>query len=112
MIASITELNLKNFISFLKFIPHAVKSHRKASNSPGIISVSVKSKGLLIQRTLTVWADEKAMKDFVRSDSHLNAMKVFPKIANTSYTAHFEVLKTPTWDESLEYLKLHGRKLG
>ncbi len=112
MIASITELNLKNFWSYLKFIPHAIRSHRQARLSSGLISISTKSNGFLVQRTLTIWNDEKSMHHFVRSGAHLDAMKVFSKIANSSFTAHYEVNGTPSWDEAMVYLKSHGRKAG
>jgi hypothetical protein len=111
MIASVTELNLKNFWSFLKFIPHAMRSHRQARQSAGLVSISTKSDGILVQRTLTVWKDEKSMRDFVRSGDHLSAMKTFPNIANTSFTAHFETTDHPTWEGALKHLKSHGRKV-
>ncbi len=111
-IASITELRLKNFWCYLRFIPHAMKSHRQASRSPGLISISVKSEGLLIQRTLTVWTDETAMMQYVRSGAHLAAMKVFRQIANRSFTHHFEIDSSTSWDEALQILKVHGRSHG
>lgn len=112
MIASVTELNLKNFWSFLKFIPYAMRSHSQARQSDGLVSISTKSDGLLVQRTLTIWKDEKSMRDFVRSGHHLAAMKIFPNIANTSFTAHFETANHPTWEDALNYLKKHGRQVG
>ncbi|MEI8025869.1 MAG: hypothetical protein WCI18_05950 [Pseudomonadota bacterium] len=111
MIASVTELNLKNFLCYLKFIPHAIRSHKQARLSNGLISISTKSNGLLVQRTLTVWKDEASMLRFVRSGPHLAAMKVFGKLADQSYTFHFEVSAHPTWEESLEQLRKHARQV-
>lgn len=110
MIASVTELNLKNFWSFLVFIPHAVKSKIQASKAKGIVSIALASDGILTQRTLTVWESEQAMHDYVRSGDHLKAMKVFAKHAKKSFTTHFSVESTPTWVEALDHLRKHGRE--
>lgn len=111
MIASVTELNLKSFLCYLQFIPHAIRSHKQARLSNGLISISTKSKGFLVQRTLTVWKDEASMLGFVRSGPHLAAIKVFGKLADQSYTIHFEVAANPTWEEAIEHLRKYGRQL-
>lgn len=112
MIASVTELNLKGFTAFFRFLPHAIKSQRQASKAPGVISVRVSSKGLLVQRTLSVWADEKSMLDYVRSGAHLEAMKAFKKMANRSHTARFETASVPDWETALKHLREHGKAFG
>lgn len=110
MVASITELNLKNLWAFFQFLPHAVKSKNQAGKAPGALMVKVGMDGILTQRTLTVWESEKAMMDYVRSGAHLNAMRVFSKIANKSYTARFPVEKFPSWEEAIKYLRENGRE--
>ncbi len=112
MIASVTELNLKNFWSLFLFLPHAVRSKVQADKSKGLISISIKSEGLLVQRTLTVWEDEASMKDYVRSGWHLKAMKSFGKMAQKSFVVKFEVQATPTWEEAIKQLRAHGRSIG
>ncbi len=109
MIASVTELNLKSFLCYLRFIPHAFRSHKQARQSHGLITISTKSDGFLVQRTLTVWKDQESMLGFVRSGPHLAAMKVFGKLANQSSTVHFEVTAQPNWEESLAHLRGHGK---
>jgi hypothetical protein len=109
MIASITELHLKNFFSFIRFLPHAIKSKIQADKAEGRISVDLNSEGLLIQRTLTLWESKDSMMKYVRSGHHLEAMKIFKKIAKTSYTANFEVTEAPTWGQALKVLKENGR---
>jgi hypothetical protein len=110
MVASITELNLKNFWSYFVFIPHAVKSKIQASKSKGIVSISIRSEGLFTQRTLTVWETEQAMREYVRSGDHLKAMRAFAKHANKSYSAHFEVDAAPSWEMAIDYLRAHGKE--
>jgi hypothetical protein len=112
MIASVTELNLKNFWGYLRFIPHAIRSKIQADKAKGIISISLKSDGFLVQRTLTVWEDEASMKNYVRSGWHLKAMKDFSKMANKSYVVKFEIQKAPSWEEAIQYLRTHGREIG
>jgi len=110
MIASVTELNLKNYWCFVRFLPHAIKSKMQADRAPGVVFTAVSSDGILVQRTLTVWKNADSLKNYVKSDAHLAAMKVFPKIAKKSFTARFEVTKPPTWEEALKHLRQYGKE--
>lgn len=112
MIAAVTELHLKNFWAWLRFVVPAVRSKIQADRAPGIVSVRVDAEGLSIQRTLTVWQSEEAMWTYVRSRAHVKAMKMFRTLANTSYTAHFPVAEVPTWEGALAVLKTRGRQHG
>lgn len=112
MIASVTELNLKNFWSLFYFVPHAIRSKRQADKADGLISISIKPEGFLVQRTLTVWQDETSMKNYVRSGWHLDAMKAFPKMANKSYVVTFDVEEEPSWEEAIQQLRTRGRAIG
>lgn len=89
-----------------------MKSHAQALKAKGIVSLQVKSNGLLVQRTLTLWENAESMKEYVRSGSHLQAMKAFPTLANKSFTAVFEVQVPPTWDDALAQLKRSNREHG
>ncbi len=96
MIASITELHLKNFWCYLRFLPLAITSKIQAERSPGLISLQLNSKGFFVQRTLAVWKDEKHLRDYVTSGAHLWAMKASRKIAKRSVTTSFAVKSLPT----------------
>ena len=109
MVASITELNLKNFWSYLVFLPHAIRSNRQASQAEGMISMQVRSDGILVQRTLTVWQSARDMMNFVKAGPHRNAVVSFSRYANPSFTCHFEVDEVPSWDHALERLRKDGR---
>lgn len=112
MIAAVTELNLKNFWCYLRFLPHALSCKIQAERSPGLIFIQLNSKNLLVQRTLTVWKNEKCMEDYVKSTAHMRAMKVFSKISKRSTTARFTVKSLPSWSEALQQLKKNGREHG
>ncbi len=112
MVAAVTELNLKNFWCYLRFLPHAVLCKIQAERSPGLIFIQLNSKNLFVQRTMTVWKNDKCMDDYIKSGSHLRAMKVFSQISKRSVTARFTVKSLPTWGEALQQLKKNGREHG
>ena len=68
------------------------------------------SEGIFVQRTLTVWESEQAMKDYGKSGDHIKAMRAFAAHANRSYTAHFEIETVPTWETALDYLLKNGKE--
>lgn len=109
MIVSITELNLKNFWSFLIFIPHAVKSKIQASKAKGLVFIDLQSEGLLVQRTLSAWETEQDVRNYIKSGNHLKAMKALGRHSKTSYTARYTSETMPTWDEALAYLRKNGK---
>ncbi len=76
-----------------------------SDRTPGIVSSQVSAEGFLVQRTLTAWDSLESMKDYVRSEPHLGAMKQFSRLANTSFTTHFESTQVPDWPEALAQLK-------
>ena len=110
MIASVTELNLKNFWSFIRFIPHAVRCKIQAGKTPGLISISFARDGILSQRTLTVWEDERSLIKYIGKGSHLKALQVFKKIAKDSYTVRYECKEIPSWEEAKNKLNENGVK--
>lgn len=111
MFVSVTELHLKGVLSFIRFIPHAIKSKMQADQADGVKSVQVSSQGLLIQRTLTVWESKDHMLKYMRSGAHIDAMKIFSKIATDSFSYNFESESLPTWENALELLKQHGKRI-
>lgn len=51
-----------------------------------------------IAHTVTVWSSRKDMLNFLRSGSHREAMRVFPKIG-TGYGFGSDMETVPTWQE-------------
>lgn len=108
MIAAVTELHLRSIWVFPRFLWHAARSKKQAERSVGVLSVRVTSDGFRIQRTLTLWEDEKSMWAFVRSNPHRKAMKTTGQLSRITRTTHFAVDQPPTWNEALERLRVEG----
>lgn len=94
---SITGLKIKSPLHFFTFWWHAVRSMVQAKSAPGNISADAKVING-INHTLSVWTDEKAMREFIITGHHLKAMKAFNRIA-TGKTFGFKSRDVPDWDE-------------
>jgi quinol monooxygenase YgiN len=96
---SITGLRLKAPWHLPRFMWHAVRAMTQAQKAPGNLSVAARRIDG-VHHTLTVWTDAAAMRRFVASGAHLQAMRAFPVIA-TGKTLGFETRrdKVPGWDQ-------------
>ncbi len=107
MYVSITGLKPKNLLAVLKFWTLAIPSFRQAQTAKGNLSSSVKRiKGY--QCTLTSWENRDLMLDFMRSGTHLKAMKAFHSIA-TGKTYGYETDVLPNWQEAFALLESKGK---
>ena len=108
MYISITGLRPKGFLGFIRFWKFAIPSFNQARIADGIVFCQVKRiKGN--QCTLTAWESRDQMLKFMRSGSHLTAMKSFHKIA-TGKTFGFESDTIPSWEEAFDILISKGRE--
>lgn len=60
------------------------------------------------QCTITAWENREIMLEFMRSGSHLKAMKAFHSIA-TGRTYGYESENIPNWDEAYNLLQEKGK---
>ncbi len=104
---SITGLRVRSFWFVLTFWRHAVASKIQSEKAPGILHSDVKRING-IQHTLTAWENREAMKKFIYSGPHAQAIRVFRKIA-TGKTFGFEATKLPTWEEVHALWNEHGQ---
>jgi hypothetical protein len=107
---SITGLQLKSWRYFFKFWWHAVRSMTQAKSAPGNISTETHHINGM-QHTLSVWVDEAAMRQYLVSGAHRQAMATFHSIA-TGKTFGFYANKAPTWSEAYELWKQNGKSVG
>lgn len=104
---SITGLKVHNVWSVWRFWRHALPSMAQAKAAPGNISASArKING--IQHTLTVWESEAAMKRYIHSGAHREAIRAFGKIG-TGKTFGFETDRVPEWSEVHDLWLTRGR---
>lgn len=99
MLISITGLKPKGFWAALRFWTLAIPCFRAAQKAEGNLFCQTKSHNGY-QHTLTAWTSKKHMKSYALSPVHLNAMKVFPRIA-TGKTFSYEGESVPSWDEAI-----------
>ncbi len=104
---SITGLKPKGILSYFRFWTLAIPSFRQAQTAKGNLFCEVKRVNGF-QCTLTAWENKEFMFDFMRSGTHLRAMKSFHKIA-TGKTFGFESDKIPSWEEAFALLEEKGK---
>lgn len=108
---SITGLRVKpGLMNRLRFQYHAVRSFMQAQKAEGVLRVAAKRING-VEHTITAWRDRDAMLDFVRSGSHLEAMKAFHRIAEGS-TFSQQTDRIPRWGEVHELWKERGVRYG
>ncbi len=107
MYVSITGLTPKGLLGTLRFWVLAVPSFRQAQRAPGNLFYEVR-RIQNYQCTLTAWTSRDAMLDYLRSGTHLKAMKAFKRIA-TGKSFGYEADSVPSWAEAFERLVRDGR---
>lgn len=90
------------------FFRHAIPSLIQARKAPGNLFADVR-KVADVQHTLTVWEDRAAMRAYLMSGAHLQAIKAFRQIGS-GRTCGYESDRQPGWDEALEYWHQYGRE--
>ena len=105
---SITGLKPKGILGFIRFWLFAIPTFRQAQTAKGNLFCEVKRINGY-QCTLTAWEDKNIMREFMKSGTHLKAMKSFHKIA-TGRTYGYESETMPTWAEAFHLLQTHGRE--
>ena len=106
---SITGLRLKGLHHAPRFWWHATRSMMQAKAAPGNVSADArKIDG--VHHTLTVWESKEAMRTFLVSGAHLQAMKSFKSLATGSVIG-FEADHAPSWQEAREIWRTKGRQV-
>lgn len=105
---SITGLRPKGIIGFIRFWRLAIPSFAQAKGAAGNVFCEVKKMNGF-QCTLTAWESREQMLLFMRSGTHLKAMKAFTKIA-TGRTYGYESDSVPSWPEAFQLLQEKGKQ--
>jgi hypothetical protein len=104
---SITGLRLKRFYHAPVFWWYAVRAMVQAKSAPGNISADARTING-VHHTLTVWTDPAAMRRYLTSGAHGQAMRQFDSIA-TGKTLGYLAQSPPRWDEVHEIWLTRGR---
>lgn len=104
---SVTGLRIKGPLAFFGFWRHAIPSKMQADKAPGLLFLELKTIDRF-HHTFTIWENKEAMQAYLKSGSHLKAMKVFRKIA-TGKVLGYEANSAPTWEDALRLWSEEGR---
>ncbi|OQW54908.1 MAG: hypothetical protein A4S14_14755 [Proteobacteria bacterium SG_bin9] len=97
MYVSITGLRLKSVRQMPRFWWYAIRAMRQAKRAPGNILAETRTIDG-VHHTLSVWENEAAMRRYLVSGAHREAMRVFPEIASGS-TLGYEADTPPDWNQ-------------
>ncbi len=104
---SITGLQVRRFWHVPTFWRHAIASMAQAQRAEGCLGASARTING-VHHTRSIWRDRKDMLAFLGKEAHLEAMKLFPRIA-TGKTLGFEATEVPDWDEVHRLWRTQGR---
>ena len=107
MYVSVTGLKNIGFIGWIKFWAVAIPAFRAAKKAEGCLFCETKMLSGY-HHTLTVWVDKNSMMKYRSSTAHLNAMRIFPKIAYGKIHG-WETSRFPTWNDALKFFDDYAR---
>ena len=94
---SITGLQVRRVWHIPSFWSHAMKAMMQARNAPGNISADARTING-VHHTLSIWTDKHAMRAYLTAGPHLEAMRLFPRIA-TGKVVGYIAPQAPEWSE-------------
>jgi heme-degrading monooxygenase HmoA len=112
-IISVTRLHLRSPRFVPEFFWYTYKARHQAGTNSGNVGVSIRKTKELAFWTLSLWPDIEAMKSFVITSPHKEAMQ---KLAHWCDEAAFadwqqDTNDPPSWDRAAETLRTSGRLL-
>src|SRR5688572_24663642 len=111
---SLTCLRLRNCLQLPRFMLHASRSRRQAQAANGFIAGALSADPpRLTFWTTTVWESEAAMRAFLVSGAHREAMPTLGALCDEASVAHTmrETDQLPGGEEAVELMRRVGRIL-
>lgn len=105
MIVSTAQLRLKSVFKLLPALRLSASIIKEMQKAPGFRGHKAGPRGLLTLCTITLWDSEEAMMHFVRSGTHLEAMKQTASLARSARATHWQGDSLPTWKEAAMQLE-------
>jgi len=108
---SITRLRVRSWLYLPAFALHAFKSARQAAKAEGNLATRLLRDRRNTFWTGTVWTTHAAMKRFMLSGGHRQAMGKLPHWCDEAALVHWtqEIAELPTWQEVWARLQRDGR---
>ena len=109
---SITRLRVRSWLYLPGFLLYSFKSARQAKNLPDNLATALLRDRRNTYWTITVWTSDAAMKSFMLSGPHREAMRKLPIWCDEASVAHWtqDSAEPPTWIEAHARLRSEGRK--
>jgi hypothetical protein len=109
---SITRLRLRSWRFVPGLIWYALLSKRQAQSAPGNLRALTLREAHNTFWTCTVWQDEAAMRAFMVTGAHRQAMRVLPEWCDEASVAHWQQdsAEQPAWIEVHRRMKSEGRR--
>jgi len=104
---SVTGLQLRRWWYAPLFWRHAWLSLKQVERAEGIVFADARRVNG-VHHTLTVWTDERALKQVLYRGPHRAAIRVFPRIADGK-TCRYLSDGIPSWEEALAEWHRSGR---
>ena len=106
---SITGFRLRARRHMFRFWWHTIRSMAQARRAPGNVKAEARlAEG--VYHTLSVWADERAMRAFLLSGSHRQAMRAFRAIGSGQVLG-FHTQHPPDWEAGLRRWRSEAREV-
>lgn len=111
-LVSITRLRIRSWRYFLPFLFFAIRSSRQAKAAEGNLDVLLFRDAHNAFWTRTLWTNESAMKSFMLSGAHRQAMPRLMEWCDEAAVAHWEqeTHQPPGWYEAHRRLQQEGRR--
>lgn len=111
MLSSITRLRVRSIRFLPAFLWHAFQIQRQVERAAGFVGGRLLIDRKLTFWTLTVWENEKTMKQFRGTGAHVRVMSRLGNWCDEAAYAHWSQLgdAIPQWDESYEHLVKEGQ---
>lgn len=108
---SVTRLRLRSPLYLPAFFWYAIQSSAQAKRASGNLRTATRRQARNVFWTLTVWESEAAMRVYMTSGAHREAM---PKLAQWCDEAsvthwHQDNIELPTWAEAEQHMAQTGR---
>lgn len=108
---SVTRLRLRSIRFLPPFVPHAMRTLRQVRAAPGFREGSLLADRGWTFWTLTLWAGQASMRDYMTDGDHRTAMPRLAGWCDEASVVHWdqEAEALPSWAEAERRMRAEGR---